>query len=500
MSSIDSVTGINNTEYNDYSTIIGSNGASEKDAGFSDILTDAITTTREDANIGVEGESNGQNTKSEYPAIPGFPGGYTYHQYIVDAQTDITNETNEPDAVTMTGDDAVHDTNTLNTDDGAKEKLTRAGEEAINSGYLPESDDPKGYEAIGEEYPDAYDEILTPGYYQSFEYYDTYPAYNTPGSNIDFSGMISDALRDELTRMGAAAAAGYAGMPDGQMPFMQNTGIEQMILTAASTGQVDDAQIALFMLCMMMQTNQDNDFSMLMQMMVTMLTQMQGDTGALRNNVMSSGYDPSVLGTIDRNVFNSGLPGRYGTGQALLPVDGWVPTTPAIVSTEGYRDPQLYSAVVSQFRVEMAGRYQPRDGKTYCNIFVWDVTSAMGAEIPYRTDSVTGEPWPDDRSNAISMSAARMDAWLETFGSSYGWREVDARTAQMYANQGRPAVTTAGSIGHVQMVVPSRDGRFDEERGVTIAQAGGPLTSYRYITSTYSSSALRDHVRYWVHA
>jgi len=214
---------------------------------------------------------------------------------------------------------------------------------------------------------------------------------------------------------------------------------------------------------------------------------------------MTSDYDRYVMNTIN-NAYSPGIPGRSGTGQALLPVDGWVPTTPAIVSTAGYRNPQLYSAVVNQFRVETTERYQSRDGKTYCNIFVWDVTSAMGAEIPYRTDSVTGQPWPEDKSNAISMSAARMDTWLETFGSSYGWREVDARTAQWYANEGRPAVTTAGSIGHVQIVVPSRDGRYDEERGVTIAQAGGPLTSYRYITSTYSSSALRDHVRYWVHA
>jgi len=76
------------------------------------------------------------------------------------------------------------------------------------------------------------------------------------------------------------------------------------------------------------------------------------------------------------------------------------------------------------------------------------------------------------------MGAIAMDKWLAEHGGKYGWQEVDARTAQMHANQGRPAVTTAGSIGHVQMVVPSRDGSFDPVRGVTIA--GGQYSQQLY--------------------
>jgi hypothetical protein len=124
----------------------------------------------------------------------------------------------------------------------------------------------------------------------------------------------------------------------------------------------------------------------------------------------------------------------------------------------------------------------------------------MGAEVPYYTDPSTGEPrfYPDTK-GATAMLARAMCGWLETHGSKYGWREVDARTAQAHANLGRPAVTSAGSVGHVTMVVPSKDGSFDPVRGVAIAQAGRNNMNYGHIRSVYSSDALNNHVRYWIH-
>jgi hypothetical protein len=274
-----------------------------------------------------------------------------------------------------------------------------------------------------------------------------------------------------------------------------------MILTAASSGEITDAQIALFMLVMMMQTSQDSDFSMLMQMMATMLTQMQGDTETLRNTVMSSNNDPFVLDAIDRRVFNARMPELSGTGLPIIPVDAWRPTTPAITSDVHNRSPELYRAVINQFRVETSERYRPgRNDATYCNIFVWDVTRAMGAEIPHYTDRETGEPrFPPDTRGARSMGAIAICQWLSTHGPTYGWREVDAETAQRYANEGRPAVTSAGNLRHVQMVAPSRDRGFDPVRGVAIAQAGSIVTSYTYITRIYGANAMRNSVRYWVH-
>ena len=319
--------------------------------------------------------------------------------------------------------------------------------------------------------------------------------------SIDFSAVLSEALNEEAVRMTITASANTTGMSGSIMPLQtQTSGIEQAILSAASSGQVDDAQIALFMLCMMMQTDQDGDYSMMMQMMATMLTQIQDSDSSLRSSVMSSQYDPYVLDTIDWNVFGTNMQGLYGTSGAVLPLEFWRPTTPVITSNEYNRDPAAYRAVINQFKVDSSERYRPfRDGNTYCNIFMWDVTCAMGAEIPHYINPETGAPmyYPDVKGSK-SLTAREIDEWLGNYGYAYGWRETNAEIAQRHANLGKPAVTTAGTLDHVQVVCPSRDGEYDPVRGVAIAQAGRIVTSYTHLSSIYSSSAQKS-VRYWIH-
>jgi hypothetical protein len=63
---------------------------------------------------------------------------------------------------------------------------------------------------------------------------------------------------------------------------------------------------------------------------------------------------------------------------------------------------------------------------------------------------------------------------------------------------GKAAVTTAGEIGHVQVVCPSGDGGYDPVRGVTIAQAGARNMGYAYLSNIYSGSS-RSRVRYFIH-
>ena len=323
----------------------------------------------------------------------------------------------------------------------------------------------------------------------------------TTSSGLDFSGMLADAIQEQMTRMTAMTQTNLSGASSGLMPMqMTGYGIEDMILAAASSGEVNDAQSALFMLCMMMQTSSDGDFSIIMQMMASMMTQIKGDAEPLRGAVLSSGYDPYILDTIDWNVLRS-MPGYYGAGGAILPLEFWKPTSPMIRSDENNRNPDLYRSVISQFRVETAERYRPgRNGFTYCNIFMWDVTAAMGAEIPHYTNPSTGEAmyYPDVQ-GARGMTAVLIDGWLKEYGEEYGWRKVDAEPAQMHANQGRPAVTTAGAIDHVQVICPSRDGGYDPVRGVTVAQAGSRVTSYTYISNIYSSHALNNEISYWIH-
>ena len=139
-----------------------------------------------------------------------------------------------------------------------------------------------------------------------------------PRAGTAFQSILDDAMGSLTTSAGIASGGSMSAMPGmngmldmpaiatGYLPI-QSHEVEQAIMQAVSSGQIDDAHTALFMLCMIMQTNQDGEFAMLTQLMASMLAQIQGDTETLRNNVMSSEYDPYVLDTIDKGVFNTNI-------------------------------------------------------------------------------------------------------------------------------------------------------------------------------------------------
>lgn len=192
-------------------------------------------------------------------------------------------------------------------------------------------------------------------------------------------------------------------------------------------------------------------------------------------------------------------------GSESVPYNAWVAVSPKIQSSEGNRSAKRLNEVIAQFNVETNGRYQQNKygNDTYCNIFVWDVSRAMGVEIPHYVSPQTGEPryYPNVQ-DAMELDANGVADWLSKNGAKYGWKEVSAQEAQAYANRGYPAVTAwknAGGIGHVQVVCPSKNGDFDASRGVTVAQAGRVNTQYSYINSTFSSGRLSG-VKYYVHA
>lgn len=335
---------------------------------------------------------------------------------------------------------------------------------------------------------------------------------NSPDFTTVLTKMISanSAVQSSQTFVGSLpnVAMSTVTMPSSVLPqavtFMpsDDSRLEQALADAAATGDLDNTQIALFMLMMMMQSSTDGNFGPQMQIMAAIINSMTDQSrDAARSNAMSSAFHPYILDTVDRQIFGHQTPEITATGQPILPVDAWRPTTPAITSDVNNRSPELFRAVVNQFNVETAERYRPgRNGNTFCNIFVWDVTGAMGAEIPHFTDPTTGDPmqYPNIRS-ARHMGAIATCEWLSEHGGRFGWREVDAKTAQLHANQGRPAITSAGSLGHVQVVVPSTNGDFDPIRGVTIAQAGRINSNYMFISGIYSANTLATRVRYWVH-
>jgi hypothetical protein len=165
-----------------------------------------------------------------------------------------------------------------------------------------------------------------------------------------------------------------------------------------------------------------------------------------------------------------------------------VPIDAPIKNSAGSRSSESYSNVIDQFFVETNPRYkknQQKKGETYCNIFVWDVTKAMGAEIPHY--------WVENGVE-IEQRANDLYDWLENHGPDYGWTKTDATTAQNYANLGKPAVASKpnpGGIGHIAVIRP---GQISSE-GPTTAQAGE--TNFNHGTVNQGFHTLNVH--YYVH-
>jgi hypothetical protein len=219
------------------------------------------------------------------------------------------------------------------------------------------------------------------------------------------------------------------------------------------------------------------------------------------------GYDSDSLRKIPESGYAAvavpavpAVPVAAGSGaRAVLPTAEWVPATPAVVNSSSNRSPENYNEIVRQFDVASATRYAPgRNGHTYCNIFVWDVTRALGCEVPHYIDPASGAPMEyPDTSGANELNALAMGRWLASAGQRYGWREVTPEQAQLQANLGRPAVAVSSSVSHISMVVPSET-PYSPALGVAVAQAGSIVTNYSYLGNIYSDNGLKS-VRYFVH-
>ena len=184
-----------------------------------------------------------------------------------------------------------------------------------------------------------------------------------------------------------------------------------------------------------------------------------------------------------------------------------------------HRSLTTYAGVIDQFDVQYNPRYVkwwnanklPPGYDTYCNFFVWDVTRAMGAEIPHWVNSY-GQPFPDHSQNTggHEVSATEMLTWLRTYGNSFGWTKIStASAAQSWANSGKPAIVigTGGigvdpanpqhtNLGHVAIVRP---GTADSHLGPATAQAGETNYNNTHVYIGFYGNLLANYVEYWGH-
>jgi len=177
------------------------------------------------------------------------------------------------------------------------------------------------------------------------------------------------------------------------------------------------------------------------------------------------------------------------------------PVLAPITSEPGERSPQSYDQVIDQFHVDDNHRYRQRDFNgdgttdTFCNIYVSDVTRAMGAEVPHwvLADGSPTQGYPGDE-----LTANATAQWLEEHGPTYGWREVSPEEAQDLANGGRPVVAAydaKGATGHVAMVRP---GKYDNATGPAISQAGAENLQRTTARDGFGANRLSS-IRYYAH-
>lgn len=111
--------------------------------------------------------------------------------------------------------------------------------------------------------------------------------------------------------------------------------------------------------------------------------------------------------------------------------DVWKAVQAPVQSREGKRSRELLEQVIRQFAVATNPRYgEDAPGKPRAHIFVWDVSRAMGCEIPHFV-------------GAKELTLAQTCDWLRHEGPMRGWHRV-----------GEYEVLDAVDRGHLVVAVP----------------------------------------------
>lgn len=156
----------------------------------------------------------------------------------------------------------------------------------------------------------------------------------------------------------------------------------------------------------------------------------------------------------------------------------WEPTDAPVKNAPGERSPGALRAVLAQFDVAKNPRYQRTPTSTFCNIFAWDATRALGCEIPH---------WVESPRHELNVNATV--EWLEIVGPEAGWKELDKLDATLCASTGRPTVAIwknpTGKSGHIAMLLPT--GRIAQAGAqclfdVPLAQGFGVVKPIRFFS------------------
>jgi hypothetical protein len=165
------------------------------------------------------------------------------------------------------------------------------------------------------------------------------------------------------------------------------------------------------------------------------------------------------------------------------------------------------------------GRYQPRSGFTFCNIYAHDYCMLAGAYLPrvwWSQDAIErltrGEAVEPRLGATIHEQRANdLFRWLQSFGLRFGWRQTGTLSKlQAEASLGAVALVIArrkleGKSGHVALVVPEAE-EFRARRdaaGEVIAplqsQAGARNFRFGTGTANWWNGEQFAESAFWIH-
>ncbi len=113
--------------------------------------------------------------------------------------------------------------------------------------------------------------------------------------------------------------------------------------------------------------------------------------------------------------------------------DLWKAVQPPVTSVPGKRSAELTAQVIHQFAVRTNPRYAPDGDKPRAHIFVWDVSRAMGCEVPHFA-------------GAKELTLAQTCDWVRHEGPMRGWQRVAQEDTFGMANEGRLVVAVPREI------------------------------------------------------